>query len=59
MRWCQVCFESRLEGIYISPEQELHFAHHKGTPPTLGLIKSLNDNQVNELILHQVEVIER
>uniref|UniRef100_A0A914GT46 Gem-associated protein 2 n=1 Tax=Globodera rostochiensis TaxID=31243 RepID=A0A914GT46_GLORO len=30
------------------------FAHHKGTPPTVALTTSLNDNQVNELIIHQV-----
>jgi len=55
MRWCQVCFESRLEGFEINPEDEQCFANHKGTPPTKGLIKSLNDNQVNELILHQID----
>lgn len=56
MRWCQVCFESRLEGLSVRPEDEPCFAHHNGTPPTKGLIKSLNDNQVNELILHQIAV---
>ncbi|KAI3420330.1 hypothetical protein GPALN_003639 [Globodera pallida] len=54
MRWCQVCFESRLEGFKIEPEHEQCFAHHKGTPPTVALTTSLNDNQVNELIIHQV-----
>ncbi|KAL3123769.1 hypothetical protein niasHT_009982 [Heterodera trifolii] len=55
MRWCQVCFESRLEGFAIAPENEQRFAHHKGTPPTVSLITSLKDHQVNELIIHQIK----
>lgn len=57
MSWCQVCFERRLEGFEIPQELEENFAHHAGTPPTTKLIKSLNDNQVNHLILHQTEYI--
>jgi hypothetical protein len=54
MAWCQLCFERRLEGLEISEELAEHFAHHKGTPPTVGLIKSLNEIQVTQILYFSI-----
>ena len=55
--WCQICFERRLEGLPIAQELEERFAHHTGTPPTMKLLKSLNDQQVNTLVEYQIAYI--
>ncbi|CAK5090652.1 unnamed protein product [Meloidogyne enterolobii] len=57
--WCQLCFERRIPELDINEEDKEKlekFAHHKGIPPMLGLVRCLNDNLVNHLIMHQTEV---
>uniref|UniRef100_A0A914D8T5 Gem-associated protein 2 n=1 Tax=Acrobeloides nanus TaxID=290746 RepID=A0A914D8T5_9BILA len=54
-KWRQIVLEQRLPAVEIPPELEASFAHHKGTPPTLRLIISLTDVQVNSLIQNLIE----
>lgn len=58
--WCQLCFERRIPELDINEEDKEKlekFAHHKGIPPMLGLVRCLNDNLVNHLIMHQTEYV--
>jgi hypothetical protein len=55
--WCRMCFEERPATFRLEPKCAEMFAHHKGIPPTLSFVKSLSDNVVNTLILHQIDVI--
>lgn len=56
LRWCEICFEKKPTEFRINPEYEKFFSLHKGIPPTLNFVKSLSDNTINHLILHQISV---
>ncbi|KAI1717956.1 survival motor neuron (SMN) interacting protein 1 (SIP1) domain-containing protein [Ditylenchus destructor] len=59
-RWRRIFFEQRPDGFHLPQQLERRFAHHTGTPPTVTLVKSFSDVQVNSLIPCVVEyVIER
>ncbi|KAH7721528.1 survival of motor neuron protein-interacting protein 1 [Aphelenchoides avenae] len=51
--WCRFCFESRAK--FAMGYADGTFAYHKGTPPTTGLVLTLSDNQVNNLLQYQIE----
>ena len=59
MGWCQLCFERRIPELNIDEndkEKQNKFAHHKGIPPMLGLVKSLSDNLVNNFKKYSISI---
>ncbi|KAI1717958.1 survival motor neuron (SMN) interacting protein 1 (SIP1) domain-containing protein [Ditylenchus destructor] len=56
-RWRRIFFEQRPDGFHLPQQLERRFAHHTGTPPTVTLVKSFSDVQVNSLIPCVVEYV--
>ncbi|KAM3722968.1 Gem-associated protein [Dirofilaria immitis] len=54
--WRVFCLEERKNLFPLKPKDIPRFAHHRGNPPSLRLILSLSEQQVNAVIQHLINV---
>nr|CDP93280.1 BMA-SMI-1, isoform b [Brugia malayi] len=54
--WRVFCLEERINSFPIKVNDIPRFAHHRGNPPTLQLVFSLSEQQVNILIQYLIDV---
>uniref|UniRef100_A0A915PN02 Gem-associated protein 2 n=1 Tax=Setaria digitata TaxID=48799 RepID=A0A915PN02_9BILA len=54
--WRIFCLEERNSSFPLETKLASRFAHHRGNPPTLRLVLSMSEQQVNAVIQYLVEV---
>lgn len=54
--WRNFCLKQRNNAISLKAEDIPKFAHHHGNPPTLRLLLSLSENQVNVVIQFLIQI---
>ncbi|EJW79279.1 hypothetical protein WUBG_09813 [Wuchereria bancrofti] len=54
--WRVFCLEERINSFPMKANDVPRFAHHRGNPPTLQLVFSLSEQQVNILIQYLIDV---
>ncbi|VDK82847.1 unnamed protein product [Litomosoides sigmodontis] len=54
--WRIFCLEERNNSFPMKEEDVPRFAHHRGNPPTLRLVFSLSEQQVNTVIQYLIDV---